>query len=112
MIEEFKFGFFKIDGKQYYDDIKILGISVKQWGDRERHNLKLNNLKEILTFSPELLIVGIGATGLLEVSDEIKNHLRQSNIKLIVEKTPQACESYNKALAEKKKVAAIMHATC
>jgi len=112
MIEEFKIGIFRINGKDYYDDIKILGDHVKSWPDRERHTVKLNNLKDILIFNPELLIVGIGATGLLEVPKEIQDQLRQRNIKLIVQKTPEACQSYNKALLEKKKVAALIHATC
>ena len=112
MIEEFKFGFFRINGKEYYDDIKILGSTIKQWPDRERHDVKLINLKDILEFNPELLIVGIGASGLLKVPKEIEQHLRQKNIKLLVQKTTEACESYNKAITEKKKVAALFHGTC
>lgn len=111
MIDEFKFGFFRINGKEYYDDIKIFGNSVKQW-HREKHTLKLDNLKDILEFNPELLIVGQGATGLLEVPENIKSQLKQRNIKLIIDKTHVACDLYNKAVSENKKVAAIFHATC
>ena len=112
MIEEFKFGFFRINRKEYYDDIKIVDKRVKQWGDRERHTLKLSNLKDILESNPELLVVGIGATGLLEVPKDVHQALQMKKIKLVVEKTQKACEVFNNALTEKKKVAAILHGTC
>jgi len=112
MIEEFKFGFFKIAGKEYYDDIKIVNGRVKQWGDRERHSLKLSNLRELLESNPEIIIVGTGATGLLEVPKDIYQELQLKKIKLYVEKTQKACEIFNSAFSEKKKVAALLHGTC
>ena len=112
MIDEFKFGFFKIDGKHFYDDIKIVDGKIRQWSTRERHELKLADLNDIIKTNPEIIIVGQGATGLLQVPEGLKMDLRSKSIKLLVDKTPQACEAYNKAIAEKKKVAAILHATC
>ena len=112
MIEEFKFGFFRIQGREYYDDIKIVNGRVKQWGDRKRHTLKVSNLKDILESKPELIIIGSGASGLLEVPHEVMEALQQQNIKAVIQKTQQACDSFNSAIAENKKVAAIFHGTC
>ncbi len=112
MIEEFKFGLFKINGKQYVDDIKIIENKVKYWQDRDKHTLNIDNIKDILDANPELLIVGIGASGLLEVPDQLRTAIAVKRIKLIVDKTPKACEAYNKAILQKKRVAAIFHATC
>lgn len=112
MIQEFKFGFFKIDGKPYYDDLKIVQGKIKPWEDRDKHDLHLNDLKELIAAQPELLIIGIGASGLLQVSNEIKQELRAQNIHLVVKKTGEACDDYNTALEEQKNVAALFHATC
>ncbi len=112
MIDEFKFGFFKIDGKHFYDDIKISEGKVRQWSTRDKHELKLEDIHDIIKAKPEVIIVGQGATGLLQVPEQLRMQLYGMKIKLIVDKTPKACDEYNKALTEKKKVAAIMHATC
>ncbi len=112
MIQEFKFGSFKIDGKRYTDDIKIVNGKVRNWPDRDKHNLTMDNLKDLLASSPELIIVGIGATGLLQVPQEIQEALMLRRIKLVVDKTPGACDAYNAAVKENKRVAALFHATC
>jgi len=112
MIQEFKFGFFKINGKPYYDDLKIVNGRVKPWSDRRKHDLTLMHMRELIDAQPEIIVIGIGASGLLEVDDAVKHELGVRRIPFVIEKTPEACNRYNAALSENKKVAAIFHATC
>ncbi len=111
MIDEHKFGSFVIDGKTYLGDIKLIGKKVRYW-DRYSHKLKFEDLKELLEANPEILIIGTGNSGYLEVPSEIKDHLLIGKIKLIISTNVNAIEKYNKALEENKNVVAIFHATC
>lgn len=111
-IEEYKFGMFKIDGKGYLDDIKIINNKVRYWQDREAHLLKLENIKDLVEAKPDYIVIGTGASGFIEVGPEIKNFIEKNQIKLIIEKTDQACSTFNELIKQKRKVAAILHATC
>jgi len=111
-IEEYKFGSFKIDGKSYLDDIKIVNNKVRFWQTRIKHLLRQEEIKELLEAAPEYIIIGTGATGFLKIPEEIKTKILMSRIKLIVQKTDQACKSFNELATQNKNVAAILHATC
>ena len=112
MIDEFKYGFFKVDRKEHYGDIKIINDKVKQWPSRERFILRKEDLKDIIEAKPDILIIGTGATGLLQVSKELQMELQQLRIKIYIEKTVQACQRYNKLKRELKNVHALLCATC
>ncbi len=112
MIEEHKFGSFKIDGKSFLGDIKIINKKVRYWDNREKHILSLRDIKELLAVEPDIIIVGTGNTGLLEVDSEVKTTILLKGIKLFIEKNAGAIEKYNSELSGNKKVAAIFHATC
>jgi len=112
MIEEYTFGCFIIDGKRYLDDIKLIREKVEYWYDREKHTLKIKDIESLVKKRPEILIIGTGASGLLEISDDVKNFIRSKGIKLILEKTADACKTYNECLKQNKRVCAILHATC
>ena len=112
MIDEFKYGFFRVDKKEHYGDIKILNDRVKQWSNRERFTLRREDILDLMTAKPEILVIGTGATGLLKVSDELQMELRQLGIKAHIEKTVKACELYNKLRKERKNVHALLCATC
>ena len=112
MIEEHKFGSFVINGRQYLGDIKIVDTRVKHWEDREHHELKIKDLKEILEINPELIVIGTGNSGYLEIPSELKDLIRSRRINLIVDKNQNAVIQYNQALIQNKKIGAIFHATC
>lgn len=111
-IEEFKFGAFRIDGRQYLDDIKIINGKVRYWQTREGHLLKLKDIQDLFEGNPEIIIIGTGASGFLQVSPEIKDEIMKKRITLFVEKTELACKRFNDLIAKEKKVNAILHATC
>jgi len=61
--------------------------------------------------NPEILIIGTGAAGLLQIDQEAKNAVEARGIKLIVLRTPHACKAYNEWSAKGKRVNAILKAT-
>lgn len=112
MIEHYSFGRIVIDGKEYTKDLIIYPDKIRaNWWRKEGHKLHIEDIKEVLEYKPEILIVGTGYSGFMEVSKQVKEEIEKRNIKLIVEKTKEACKIYNQ-LYKKHKVVAALHLTC
>lgn len=112
MINEHKFGFFRINNKPYYGDIKILDKKVKTWDNREHHDLNLNQIKDLLEINPNVIIIGTGNSGLLKMSTEAQAAVLSKRIELFAGKNTDAIQKYNEAISKNKKIAALFHATC
>jgi hypothetical protein len=111
-IQEYKIGSFLINNKRYLSDIKIVNKRPFYWNDRNRYNLEESNLNDLFKAKPEVIIIGTGASGMLKVSQDIKEMIKERNTGVVVEPTPQAVKSFNKAVKANLNVAAIMAATC
>ncbi len=112
MIESYSFGSITIEGKRYIRDLIIYPDKITQnWRRKEGHFLTEHDIKEVLEYKPELLIIGTGAYGLMKVDEKLKNKLKDSGIDFIVKKTADAVEEYNKIYHEKNAVCAL-HLTC
>jgi hypothetical protein len=74
------------------------------------HLLLIEDLYDVLTYEPEVLIVGTGADGLMKVPEKTRKFLESEGIRLITKETEEACKTYNE-LKDKKKVA-LLHLTC
>ncbi|MCJ7788616.1 MAG: MTH938/NDUFAF3 family protein [Candidatus Atribacteria bacterium] len=112
MIEEYIFGQISISGKKYNSDLIIFKDHIyDNWWRKEGHNLYIDDVKEIINKKPDILIIGTGFYGLMKVSPEIRKYLESIGIKLIIKKTKDACEDYNKLYKDKNIIAAF-HLTC
>ncbi len=111
-IDNFRFGCFTIDGIDYQHDIKIIEDKIKIWNYIKHHTVVPGDLDDILKAKPEIIIIGIGSSGLVFIEDGTKKLASEKNIKLLVKKTQEACKEFNSLKQQYKKVAAIMHATC
>jgi hypothetical protein len=65
-------------------------------------------MKDLLDTQPQMVVIGLGAGGLITVANEVKDYLRMKRISFVAEKNQRACELYNKALEEGKKVVALL----
>jgi hypothetical protein len=112
MIESYRFGEIVIDGKCYTSDVVILPGSVRDgWWRREGHRVWPEDLAEALEASPEVVVVGRGAPGLMDVPDRTREYLASRGIKLVVERTEEACRTYNQ-LCGSQRVVAALHLSC
>lgn len=111
MIDEFTIGSFTIAGRKYLGDLKLIDGKVRYWQDRHKQILRLKDIGQLLDAQPDTILIGTGCSGLLQIPDEVLRVIRMAHIHLIVQKTPDACKTYNKLLAEKHRVAAIFQAT-
>ena len=112
MIDKYTFGEFVIDGKLYKSNIKLIQDKAVECRHFDNHIIKIDDFNDLIEQKPKYIIIGTGESGLMNVPQEIIDHLEQNNIKPIIEKTGDAVNTYNKLLKENKKVCAILHNTC
>lgn len=111
-IEDYRFGRIVIDGQAHTQDVIILPDRVLGgWWRREGHALHPGDLEAVLDARPEVLVVGEGADGRLQVTPETRRALRAAGIELIAQPTGEACGTYNE-LRARRPVAAALHLTC
>ena len=112
-IDNYEFGKIVINGKEYSNDVIIFPDHVKgDWWRDEGHVFSVKDLEEAFNAEPEILILGIGHDGMVNVKDEVMEHCNKKNIQTVVEKTGKAVETFNKLSGEDKKVVAALHLTC
>jgi len=112
IINSYQFGLITIDGENYTSDVIIFPDRVKDsWWRKTGHELCLEDIADIIAENPEVLIVGTGASGLMQVLPEVKQGVEAQGIRLIVQTTDKACQTYNQLCRSRKAVAAL-HLTC
>ncbi len=112
-IGNYRFGEIEVDGKRYTGDIKVIdGSVVSGWWRSEGHELAVSDIEDILSENPEVLVVGMGLPGRMQVRDELRKRLEADGISLIDEPTPKAVGTFNRLKKSGKKVAGAFHLTC
>jgi len=112
MIESYNFGEIEISGKTYRQDVIIYHDHVNaKWWRKQSHNLHIDDIKEVIDAQPEIIIIGTGQPGLMQVDNEIEKNINKLGIKTVILPTDKACQEYNR-IANKKKVVACLHLTC
>lgn len=129
-IDSYSFGKIVIDGTIYTSDVIILGDRViPNWWRKEGHALCLNDLISFIP-SPQggegwgeggfplnkggqggCLIIGTGASGMMKVLEEVSDYFNSKGVKVIEERTDEACKTYN-SLCNSHDVSAALHLTC
>jgi len=111
-IDSYEFGAVIIDGQSYRTDLLIWPGRIKHdWWRQEAHLLQLPDVAEALAAAPQVLVVGTGAYGRMELDPELVSYLRERGIELVARPTREACQSINE-LAGKRTLAAALHLTC
>ena len=112
-IESYSFGSIEIDGKVYRSDLKLIGERVvPDWWRGQGHLVELEDVDDLLKADAEICIFGTGAYGVMRVSKRVKSEFENRGIKVLIEKTKSACNTYNRLLQEGKKLVAGFHLTC
>ena len=111
-IDSYRFGQIVISGQKYSSDVIIFPDRVQgNWHRKKSHELSLEDITEVITEKPEVLIVGTGASGLMRVLPEAQQEIEARGIKLIVQPTSEAGDIYNQ-LSRFQRVVAALHLTC
>ena len=112
-ITHYSFGKIDIDGKRYQSDVIITSDSVKaNWWRKEGHNLAIADLDDVLDDNPEVLIIGSGYYGRMQVPEVTRDFLKAKGIKVEVAPTSDAVEKFNQLQQECARIVAALHLTC
>jgi hypothetical protein len=112
-IDSYQFGKIVINGVSYTSDVIILGDTVQSdWWRKQGHSLAADDLKSILKAKPSVLVVGCGASGLMEIPDETRQALKKRNIQLETHDSYKAVQKFNEFSEAGVNVAAAIHLTC
>ena len=112
-IDHYRFGHIGIEGRSYDADVIIFPDHVQErWWRREGHRLAQEDLETVLAVKPDMLIVGTGYYGRMQVPDEILDFLRAADINVKVVKTSEAVDVFNRLQQEYARIAAALHLTC
>ena len=87
-----------------YDRLKSLFGTSHKIGDWE--------IEKLFSGSPEIILIGTGWDGVLEVHDKIIKQADKLNIKLEILKSEEAISKYNELAKDRKRVNALIHTTC
>ncbi len=112
-IDSYSFGTMKVDGTEYKGDLIIFPDKIKpDWWRKKGHSLAVDDLADVLDFKPDVLVVGKGASGMMNVPAETEKFIQDQARVLIAEKTSQACQIFNEKIEKSTKVAGAFHLTC
>lgn len=111
-IESYEFGHIVIDGQTHQNDVIILPDEViGDWWRDEGHSLIPDDLDPVFRARPDVLVIGQGAYGRMQVPAETRKAIEDAGIEVIEQKTTQAHQTYNHMRSERN-VAAALHLTC
>ncbi|MFX1572751.1 MAG: MTH938/NDUFAF3 family protein [Promethearchaeota archaeon] len=109
-IKNYQFGSISLENETFYEDIILLGKSViPNWWREKGHHISKEDLKYVLDYAPELLIIGTGNSGLMNVPLELTKNL---NFEIISLPTQEAIQLYNQEIKGNRKIAGAFHLTC
>jgi len=112
MIDSYNFGKIIINGKAYNSDVIVFPEKVNNsWWRKQGHNLCLADIKEIINYKPEVLIIGKGKSGIMRVADDVIKAIRDKGIEVFVANTDKAVQKYNE-ICDRENVVAALHLTC
>ncbi len=111
-IQDYRFGQMVVDGEQHTRDLILLPDRVAaNWWRKEGHRLDVEDLQKVLDATPEVLVVGTGAYGLMKVPEETRWAVEAAGIELLAAHTGDAWRVYND-LRERHRTAGAFHLTC
>lgn len=107
-----------IDGKKY-SQVLIVGGSVVE-RDYEKlkelfgtsHKIGDWETETLLKENPEIVVVGTGQDGKLEVDKNFLERVKEKGVEIIAQITPEAIKIYNEKAQAGKRVNALIHTTC
>jgi len=117
-INSTKFGQIVIAGKKY-SQVLIIGEKIierdydklkKLFGTA--HKIVDWEIDQLLSNNPEVIVIGTGQDGLLEVDEEFKQQMADRGIGVIIDKTPEALKIYNERIQAGQRTNALIHTTC
>lgn len=112
-ITAYDFGHIDIAGRRYDADVIIFPDAVRDhWRREEGHSLHIADLADIVAAGPEVLVIGTGYYGRMDVPQETRDYLESNGIRIHAARTGDAVAEFNKLQQDAARVVAALHLTC
>jgi hypothetical protein len=112
-ISDYQFGKLNIEGAAITSDVIVFPDKYQDhWWRKQGHVLHAEDLQSIIEFQPEILVVGTGYFGRMQVPRETQAYLQQQGIRLVYARTSDAVKEFNQLQQQCAKVVAALHLTC
>ncbi len=112
-IDSYKYGSITVDGKNFSRDLIIFPGWIKMdWWRKDGHVLNIEDLVEVFAAGPEVLIIGTGESGFMDVPESTRTALADRKIEVVAERSGRAVKLFNKKARSGKKVIGAFHLTC
>ncbi|WP_455206907.1 Mth938-like domain-containing protein [Kaarinaea lacus] len=112
-ITHYTFGAIDIDNKSYHSDVIVTTDRVKDnWWRKDGHNLAIEDLTEVITTNPDVVIIGTGYYGRMKVPKATQEYLQKKGIRFEMARTMDAVKQFNQLQKDCAKVVAALHLTC
>jgi putative phosphoribosyl transferase len=112
-IDAYSYGRMRVSGDDFDEDLIVFPDKVEPyWRRREAHLLTLFDLESVVDYAPEVLIVGTGTAGRLQLDAGAKESLRQKGIDCIDARTDRAWQLFNEEVERDTRVVGAFHLTC
>jgi hypothetical protein len=113
LIDAYSFGRITVGSRTFRSDVIIYPDRVKDsWWRKEGHHLCLDDIREVLDYHPEALVVGTGNPGLMKVPSAVRIEITSRGIELAVLPTQKAVKKFNAGITSSRRIVAALHITC
>jgi hypothetical protein len=112
-INDYHFGHIDVEGHSYNADIIIFPDHVQErWRRQEGHRLVQKDLTTVLANKPQMLVIGTGYYGRMQVPGETLDSLRAAGVDVRIVKTAEAVGEFNRLQRKYASIVAALHLTC
>lgn len=117
-IDSTQFGEVIVDGISFHQ-VLIIGDSIEERDYKKleelfntSHEIGDWEMEKLLSNNPEIIIIGTGQNGAMELDKETIQKLQSKGAEIISDSTPKAIEIYNDQVKLGKRVNTLIHTTC
>jgi len=113
-----KWGKITSNNNEYHDVLISNGVIEERDYNRLKeefgtsHKIGDWEIDKLIQYNPDVIIIGTGYFGAVEVPNELKDRIQKNKFELKFLKSPAAIKEYNSLLSKGKKVNALIHSTC
>ncbi len=112
-ITDYRFGHIEVDGNPYASDLILLPDRIiERWRRKDGHSLVPDDLVEVVSAQPNILVVGTGSSGQMKIPEGTLKYLSEKGIELRSAKTGEAVTVFNQLREKFSSVAGAFHLTC
>ena len=112
-IDSYRFGEMLVNGRSYTSDLIIFNDRIEdQWWRENGHMVMLQDLGDVITAGPEVLVVGRGKLGAMKIPEVTADAIEEAGIQLVDARTEEAVEVFNQIAGTGKAVVGAFHLTC